>query len=387
MSGGKKKKFTHSFYKENDFQKSTPKIIYHTLEKGLIPVLDHISHQNGVLDLQSLFNRYMLDSTCIMATGFDLGSLRVGFPKCPLLVAMDDIAEAIFRRHILPERVWKLQRWLRVGKEKKMAEACTIFNQILEDYVSEKSKLSANNNNNQENEDITNFDVLKFYLSEATGGPGKHAEKTFLAANIMTLLFAGKDTSAALLTWFFYLISENPLAQNKILEEIRQNFPKPQKHIFSKTEELGKLVYLQSALCETLRLFPTAPVIIRDPTQEDVLPSGHQVYRNTKVILCTYAMGRMNEIWGEDFGEFKPERWMSEKGGIRHVASSSFLAFGAGPWACPGRELAFTRMKAVAATILHNFNVHVLEGQIISPSVSALLTMRHGLNVTVSNRY
>ncbi|KAI3451569.1 hypothetical protein Pfo_008234 [Paulownia fortunei] len=350
------KKFTHAFYKENQFLKSTPKIIHHTLEKGLIPVLDHVSQQNQFLDLQSLFNRYMLDATCLMATGFDLGSLRVGLPKSPLLDAMDDMSEAVFWRHILPERVWKLQRWLRIGKEKKMAEACIIVNQTLGDYVSKKKEVAAKN---QETGD--EFDVLKFYLAEADGdskGFTKHKEKAFLAANIMTLLFAGRDTSAALLAWFFYLISSNPLVENKIIEEIKQNSP-PQKHLFSK-----------------------------DPTQEDVLPSGHKVGKTTKIFLCSYAMGRMPEIWGEDCSEFKPERWIiSGKGGVKHVASNSFLVFGSGPWACPGRELAFTRMKAVAATILHNFHVQVLEGQSISPSVSALLTMKHGLKATVSNRW
>ncbi|KAI3451563.1 hypothetical protein Pfo_008228 [Paulownia fortunei] len=379
------KKFTHAFYKENQFLKSTPKIIHHTLEKGLIPVLDHMSQQNQVLDLQSLFNRYMLDATCLMATGFDLGSLRIGLPKSPLLDAMDDMSEAVFWRHILPERVWKLQRWLRIGKEKKMAEACIIVNQILGDYVSKKKEVAAKNQKTGDE-----FDVLKFYLAEADGdskGSTKHKEKAFLAANIMTLLFAGRDTSAALLAWFFYLISRNPLVENKIIEEIKQNSP-PQKHTFSKVEELSKLVYLHSALAESLRLFPTAPVIIRDPTQEDVLPSGHKVGKTTKVFLCSYAMGRMPEIWGEDCSEFKPERWIiSGKGGVKHVASNSFLVFGSGPWACPGRELAFTRMKAVAATILHNFHVQVLEGQSISPSVSALLTMKHGLKATVSNRW
>ncbi|KAK6150763.1 hypothetical protein DH2020_015695 [Rehmannia glutinosa] len=283
------KKFTHAFYKEIKFHKSTPKIIHHTLENGLLPVLDHVSQQNQVLDLQNLFNRYMLDATCLSATGFDLGSLRVDFPKAPLLDAMVLGARRRGRvfRHILPERVWRMQKWLRIGKEKKLAEAYIVVDQILGDYVSRK-RIAAKN---QETGD--DFDVLKFYLAEAGGGSKgskKHAEKGFLVANIATLLFAGRDTSAGLLTWFFYLIFKNPLVENKILEEIRQ-FSPPQKYLFSKVEELSKLVYLHSVLIESLRLYPTVPVIIRDPAKEDVLPSGHKVDQTTKVFLCTYAMG------------------------------------------------------------------------------------------------
>ncbi|KAK4393760.1 Alkane hydroxylase MAH1 [Sesamum angolense] len=335
------KKFTHAFFRENQYHESVPKIVHQTLEKALIPVLDHTSQQNQELDLQSLFNRFMLDATCLLAAGFDAGSLRVGFPECPLLDAMDDIAEAVFYRHILPERVWKLQRWLRVGKEKKMAEASNTFNRILSDNVSKKKHELATDD--QETGDGT-FDVLKFYLKEAainTGNKGaqKHDDKGFLAANLMTLLFAGRDTSAALLT---------------------------------------------CALCESLRLFPPGPFLLRVPNEQDVLPSGHKVDQTTKVMLCSYAMGRTREIWGDDCGEFRPERWIMEKGGTKHVASNIFLAFSSGPWTCPGRELAFTRMKAVAATVVHNYRVHVVEGQTVCPSISAILTMKHGLKATVS---
>ncbi|KAL0343201.1 UNVERIFIED_CONTAM: Alkane hydroxylase MAH1 [Sesamum angustifolium] len=385
------KKFTHAFFRENQYHESVPKIVHQTLEKALIPVLDHTSQQIQELDLQSLFNRFMLDATCLLAAGFDAGSLRVGFPECPLLDAMDDIAEAVFYRYILPERVWKLKRWLRVGKEKKMAEASNTFNRILSDNVSKKKHELATDD--QETGDGT-FDVLKFYLKEAainTGNKGaqKHDDKGFLAANLMTLLFAGRDTSAALLAWFFYLLSRNPFVENKILEEIRQNFPgkASKKHIFSNVEELSKLVYLHSALCESLRLFPPGPFLLRVPNQQDVLPSGHKVDQTTKVMLCSYAMGRTREIWGDDCGEFRPERWIMEKGGTKHVASNIFLAFSSGPWTCPGRELAFTRMKAVAATVVHNYRVHVVEGQTVCPSISAILTMKHGLKATVSNRW
>lgn len=372
------KKFTHGFYKETEFHNSTPKIIRHTLERGLVPILHHMSREGRVFDLQNLFSRFMLDATCLMATGFDLASLRVGFPDCPLLDAMDDMGEAVFWRNVLPERVWKLQRWMGVGKEKKMAEACIVLNQVLDGFVSRKKQEISHDHDQTLGDFDSDFDVLKFYM-----GGDANPSKKFLAANLMTLLFAGRDTSAALLTWFFYLISRNPKAKKAILEEIESNSP-PQHHVFSNVEDLRKLVYLHSALCESLRLYPPVPVIIRDPTGDDVLPSGQRVGKSTKMILCSYAMGRAPEIWGEDCGEFRPERWMC---GRRNVGSHSFLAFGSGPWACPGREVAFARMKGVVATILHNFEVEVLEGQTVCPSVSALLTMKHGLKARVSSRW
>ncbi|KAL3630123.1 hypothetical protein CASFOL_023107 [Castilleja foliolosa] len=98
-------------------------------------------------------------------------------------------------------------------------------------------------------------------------------------------------------------------------------------------------------------------------------------------------MGRMPEIWGEDCEEFKPERWILEKGEIKRVGSNNFLAFGSGPWACPGKEVALARMKGVVATVMYNYRVQVLEGQSNSLSDSALLNMRHGLKAVISKRW
>ncbi|XP_047983730.1 alkane hydroxylase MAH1-like [Salvia hispanica] len=366
------KKLTHGFFKESHFQTSMPKIIRRTLEQGLVPVLRHASEHNQVLDLQEVFSRYMIDATCLMATGSDMASLRVGFPHCPLMQAMDDMADAVFWRNVLPERVWKLQSFLKIGTERNMARACTNLNRIVDDFLSTKHR--------QIGDDY--FDVLNFYR---TGGDNETPKKEFLAANIMTLFFAARDTSAALLTWFFYLInSVNPKSKNAILEEIDRFFPSTD--IYPNVEDLGKMVYLHCALSESLRLYPPAPVIMRDPAQDDVLPSGHRVGRSTRIVICTYAMGREAEIWGEDCAEFRPERWMGKEGGVRHVASHNFLAFGSGPWACPGREMAFNRMKAVVATVLRNFDVEVLEGQSVSPSVSAFLTVKNGFKASVSLR-
>ncbi|GER35275.1 cytochrome P450 family protein [Striga asiatica] len=382
------KRFTHAFYKDQHFRDSTPRIILQTIEEGLVPVLDHAALNKQVIDLQAVFNRYMLDATCLLATGFDLASLRVGFPESPLLDAMDDISEAVFCRHVLPERVWKIQRWLGIGKEKKFAKACHVLNRILESYVSNKYQVMKNNQ-----ETGQDFDVLNFYIANNSNNIKKSTkeEMAYLGFNIMTLFFAGRDTSAALLTWFFHLISENPSVERSILGEIRKvaltdKIDRDRIYIFYKAEELVKLVYLQAALTECLRLFPTAPVIMRDPTKEDVLPSGHRVGQRTKVILCTYAMGRMSEIWGEDWAEFRPERWIDERGELKRVSSNIFLAFGSGPWACPGKEMGFARMKGVVATIMHNYRVAVVEGQTISLSASALLTMKHGLKATVTKR-
>ncbi|KAA8523445.1 hypothetical protein F0562_009868 [Nyssa sinensis] len=124
----------------------------------------------------------------------------------------------------------------------------------------------------------------------------------------------------------------------KIREEIRTklHFKKDETWRYFNVEELNKLVYLHGALCEALRLFPPVPIQHKAPLQPDILPSGHRIDSNTKTLLFFYSTGRMESIWGKDCLEFKPERWISENGGIKHVPSFKFAVFNAGPRSCLG---------------------------------------------------
>ena len=97
-------------------------------------------------------------------------------------------------------------------------------------------------------------------------------------------------------------------------------------------------------------------------------------------------MGRMEDIWGPDCLEFKPERWISEGGGIVHLPSYKFIAFNAGPRICLVKEMAFIQMKIVAIAIICNYHIQVVECHLVSPNSSVILHMRHGLKVKVSKR-
>jgi len=117
-----------------------------------------------------------------------------------------------------------------------------------------------------------------------------------------------------------------------------------------------------------------------------MLPSGHWVNSNTMIVYSLYTMGRAEEIWGEDCLEFRPERWISKRGGIIHMPSYKFIAFNAGPRSCLGKDMSFTEIKMIAAAMLWNYRIQLAEGHAISPRVSVVLHMKHGLKVTLTKR-
>ncbi|KAL4346543.1 hypothetical protein GQ457_17G011200 [Hibiscus cannabinus] len=236
------------------------------------------------------------------------------------------------------------------------------------------------------NED-DDFNFVKCYLTghEITGPTPK---ESLIRDNIANFFLASVYTYSSTFTWFFYLISKKDMVEIKIRQEIKRHLSMKQVEslqIPSNFDDLSKLTYLHAAFNETLRLFPPIPFEFRTCTKPDFLPSGHRVDRNTRVLIGIHAMGRMESLWGEDCYEFKPERWISEEGKLIRESPSKFCAFLAGPRICAGKELSFLLMKATATAIIHNYNVHVLEGQNISPKNSVLYQMKKGFMVRVKN--
>ncbi|XP_027076655.1 alkane hydroxylase MAH1-like [Coffea arabica] len=360
------------------------------VEKGLIPVLDHLCKTGQVLDLQDLFQRFTFDTTCKLVTGYDPGCVSINFPDVPFARALDRAEEAIVARHIQPESTWKLQRLLNIGEEKKYSEAWKTLDRVIGEYISKKrEELSSKSSSKSRTDDQDGIDLLTSYITEAKTMELPSHDDTFLRDTILNLMIAGRDTTSSALTWFFWLLSQNPIVETKIREELRSITPPvdTEKYQLFKVQDLNKLVYLHGALCESLRLYPPVPFQHKEPLEPDILPTGQQVYPKMKIMFSLYAMGRMASIWGKDCMEMKPERWISDRGTIKHEPSYKFLAFNAGPRTCLGKEVAFTQLKAVAATIIHNYHVRVVKGQKIVPNISVILYIKQGLKVKVSKRW
>ncbi|KAM3288507.1 alkane hydroxylase MAH1 [Capsicum chacoense] len=367
------------------FQTLLERNIWDAIEDGLRPVLDAFAEQDTLFDLQDIFQRFTFDAISKLLLDQDPKSLSIGLPHVPCEKAFSDFADAVMYRHFLPEGCWKLQKWLRIGKEKKLIQAWEAFEQYLYPCISRKQEELMHNSTIKDEESTFLNAYIKMYNQWENGDLG--TLQTFLRDTFLNLMFAGRDTTSATLTWFFWLLSRNPLVEKRIREEIQQQLHlKDDENLkFLKIEETRKLVYLHGALCETLRLFPPVAIEHKIPLEFDILPSGHRVNPNMRIILSFYTMGRMESIWGKDCLEFKPERWISERGRIKHEPSFKFPAFNAGPRTCIGKEMAFIQMKIAAATIIYNYHIQVKD-QVIFPSASVIAQMKHGLKVRLIKR-
>ncbi|XP_058761645.1 alkane hydroxylase MAH1-like [Vicia villosa] len=362
----------HSIFRQESFQVFIQKTIEKKIYSHLLVFLDHACENRVQVDLQDVFQRLTFDNICCIVLGFDHNCLSIDLPEIACERAFTQSEDTLFSRHIKPRFLWKLQRWLRVGEEKKFIENQKIVDQMI--YSEIKSI--------RESKKQQQFGLLDMLMNEVRDGQNLIDDK-FLRDTTINLLAAGRDTISSGLTWFFWLVATHPIVEAKILEEIKEKLSSKKD---LGVEGLSKLVYLHGALCETLRLYPPVPFEHKSPLKHDVLPSGHKVKENAMIVYSLYSIGRVEEIWGKDCLEFKPERWISNKGGIIHVPSYKFIAFNAGPRSCLGKHISFIEMKMVAAAILMDYHVHVVEDHPIIPSVSVVLHMKHGLKVNIKKR-
>ncbi|KAM0034092.1 putative cytochrome P450 [Helianthus debilis subsp. tardiflorus] len=381
------RKITHALINNQRFVRFLARTNYEKLAKGLIPVLNHVASKGVVVDMQDVFQRLTFDTTCMFVTGYDPECLSLDFKDVPFSRALDEAEEAIFARHVVPKSVWKLQRRLGFGNEKKLKHAWETLDDVVGGLIARKRK-DVMGEMVSEN-DAKGVDMLTSLMSDQLYSDGFKQDDKFLRDTILNLMIAGRDTTSSSLTWFLWLVVTHPSVEKKIRDEINAVIPESQlgKARIFEADESNKLVYLHAALCEALRLYPPVPFQHKAPIKPDILPSGHGVDPNMKIMFSLYAMGRMETIWGEDSCEFKPERWITEKNMIRHEPSYKFLAFNAGPRTCIGRQVAFTQMKAIGATILHNYNFEMVKDHIVAPNVSIILYMKHGLKVRVTPRW
>ncbi|ESQ29659.1 hypothetical protein EUTSA_v10023421mg [Eutrema salsugineum] len=282
--------------------------------------------------------------------------------------------EAIYYRHFKPVALWRLQNWIGIGLEKKMRTSLATVNRMFAKIISSKRKEEISRGRKE-----PSMDALTYYMNVDTTKYKllKPSNDTFIRDVVFSLLLAGRDTTSAALTWFFWLLCEHPQVMTKIRHEINTKFD---------PTDLEKLVYLHAALFEAMRLYPPLPFNHKSPAKTDVLPSGHKVKAYSKIVICIYALGRMRSVWGDDALDFKPERWITDNGGLKHEPSHKYMAFNSGPRLCLGKHLALLQMKIVALEIIKNYDFKVIDGHKIEAVPSIVLRIKDGLKVTVTKK-
>uniref|UniRef100_N1R1E5 Cytochrome P450 86A2 n=1 Tax=Aegilops tauschii TaxID=37682 RepID=N1R1E5_AEGTA len=274
---------------------------------------------------------------------------------------------------------WMIKKALNLGSERRLRESIAMVHGFADRIIrSRREEMSMG---------CEKHDLLSRFMASQ----GESYTETSLRAVVISFLLAGRETTSSALTWFFWLLSSRPDVERRIRAEVAAvrarravgDLGRPGFDL----DELREMHYVHAAITESMRLYPPVPVNFLRAEAADVLPDGTAVGAGWFVAYNSYAMGRMEPVWGEDARAYRPERWLDPaEGTFQPDSPFRYIAFHAGPRICLGKEMAYIQMKSIVACVLEEFELAV-DGAYRPRQVTSLtLRMADGLPVRVKAR-
>ncbi|XP_054154616.1 cytochrome P450 3A6-like [Oppia nitens] len=207
-------------------------------------------------------------------------------------------------------------------------------------------------------EDIT--DGYNELSSKSMNPLDKSLSNDELIAQSVFLFIAGYETTATVLSITTYLLAKNPVVQEKLYNEI-DNYFKHNKETDHDYDILHSLKYLDAVIMETMRLYPSAPFLEREASDDYTLGGGGgggstgtgsiQIRKGQLIHIPIYAM-QHDEANFPDPDQYLPERFLADN--VQHDPYV-YLPFGAGPRNCLGIRLVHMITKLALANAVHNY--------------------------------
>ncbi|CAH0714227.1 unnamed protein product, partial [Brenthis ino] len=164
-------------------------------------------------------------------------------------------------------------------------------------------------------------------------------------------LAKGHDTTAVAMTFMVMTLANEPEIQDKIYAEMQQIFGDSDRSPTS--QDLSDMKYLECCIKESMRLYPSAPLIMRYLTKDTVL-SGYTIPAQTTCCICIYDVHRRDDSFPEP-ERFIPERFLPENISTRHPFS--YIPFSAGYRNCIGQKFALLEMKVMMSGLIRKFRL------------------------------
>ncbi|XP_037052057.1 cytochrome P450 4d1-like [Bradysia coprophila] len=190
---------------------------------------------------------------------------------------------------------------------------------------------------------------------------GKPLSNLDIREEVDTFMFEGQDTTSSALLFCFFSLARYPEIQQKCFQEIRNVLG--DNRSAATCNDLNNLRYLDLVIKETLRLYPSVPLIGRLLSEE--LTIGNCIYpKGTNLGFSPVILGRNPELF-QNPQEFRPERFLEDT--INEKYTFSYLPFSAGPRNCIGQKFAILELKAVLSKVLSYFEISLAEDSLSDP--------------------
>ena len=222
------------------------------------------------------------------------------------------------------------------------------------------------------------FDFLSMFMMTRDRETDEPMADKELIDEVLTLIVAGHETTAAALTWTWYLVSGHPEVAERLRAEADQT---------NADEVLGlgaaeAMSYTHQVLQESLRLYPPGWLITRRSIEADEL-GGFPIAPRTDIFISPYMLHRHPDFWS-DAEVFSPERFADADANERH--KFAYIPFAVGPRHCIGENIAMFEMLVHMRTMMRRFRLKRASNDPIELEAQINLRPRSNLMMTVETR-
>ncbi len=215
-------------------------------------------------------------------------------------------------------------------------------------------------------------------LAQDEEGDGGGMTDLQLRDEALTLFLAGHETTAVALAWTWYLLSQHPEVEARLHAEVDEVLGGR----LPTAADLPHLPYTRMVLAESMRLFPPAWIMGRQPLEGFEI-GGYRIPAGSIVIMSTWVIHHDPRFYDEPFA-FRPERWTPEEESRRH--RFAYLPFGAGPRKCIGEGFAWMEGMLMLATLARRWRLRLVPGHPVEHKPLITLRPKHGLRMRLEQR-
>lgn len=235
--------------------------------------------------------------------------------------------------------------WIPTAKNRRFSAALRALDVIIAEIVAGRREAPARD------------DLLGKLLAAREDGVGMDARQ--IRDEIVTIFFAGHDTSAEALTWAWYLLARHPDAEHQLHAELGRVLAGR----VPTAADLPALPYTRAIVDETLRLYPSVWCFPREAIADDEI-GGYHIPGDSQMFPSQYLAHRHPEFW-RDPEHFEPDRFMALRAAGK--TNPAYLPFGLGPRTCIGNHLAVQVVALVLATAAQRVRLRLASLEPIPP--------------------